>query len=137
MSNTTKQYVLEKISKLEEQIIELSKQIETERKESNEDDTAIKQDLFDKKEMLTTQIMELQDSLKLSSAENNTTHGQDYTLLMNGVERKIRIVHPAQADPQNGYISSDSPLARAIADKKSGDDVSVETPVGVQSYTLV
>lgn len=41
-----------------------------------------------------------------------------------------RIVGSKEADPQNGRLSNESPIGRALMGKKVGDQVYVETPAG-------
>lgn len=41
-----------------------------------------------------------------------------------------RIVGPDEIDPQRGYISMDSPVARALMKKSVGDELVVKTPEG-------
>lgn len=50
--------------------------------------------------------------------------------LPDGEEETYRIVGSAEADPFEGKISNDSPMAQAIIGKESGDQVSVPTPGG-------
>lgn len=48
-----------------------------------------------------------------------------------------QIVGFAQADPDNGRISDESPVGRALLGKKKGETVNVEVPVGVISYKIM
>lgn len=48
-----------------------------------------------------------------------------------------QIVGFAQADPDNGRISDESPVGRALLDKKKGETIHVEVPVGVISYKIM
>lgn len=41
-----------------------------------------------------------------------------------------RIVGSKEADPQNGKLSNESPIGKALMGKKVGDRVQVETPAG-------
>jgi len=41
------------------------------------------------------------------------------------------IVGPAEASPRDGRISNESPLGRALMDKRAGDTVKVDAPGGV------
>lgn len=54
-----------------------------------------------------------------------------------GMEKTLRIVGPDEIDPQRGWISMDSPVARALLKKAVDDDVRVETPEGVREYLVV
>lgn len=48
-----------------------------------------------------------------------------------------RIVGADEFDPGQGYISLDSPLARALLKKTLDDEVTVETPLGSSHYCVL
>ncbi|MFA4930660.1 MAG: GreA/GreB family elongation factor [Patescibacteria group bacterium] len=52
------------------------------------------------------------------------------------VNKEYTIVTSLEADPANGYISENSPLGRALLNKKASDDVSVRAPSGNFVYTI-
>jgi transcription elongation factor GreB len=54
-----------------------------------------------------------------------------------GTLARYRIVGPDEFDAAPGYISMDSPLARALMKKGLDDEVTVEVPGGVRSYVIV
>lgn len=54
-----------------------------------------------------------------------------------GTEKTYRIVGPDEFDPARGWISMDAPLARVLMKKTLDDEVTVETPGGVDSYLIV
>ena len=54
-----------------------------------------------------------------------------------GAVARYRIVGPDEFDAAPGYISMDSPLARALMKKALDDEVSVEVPGGVKKYFIV
>jgi transcription elongation factor GreA len=57
--------------------------------------------------------------------------------LSDGTNEKIyEIVGDWEADPMNGKISLLSPIGKAIADKKVGDEITIEIPAGKKSYTI-
>src|SRR5690554_3518162 len=47
-----------------------------------------------------------------------------------GEESRFRIVGPDESDAKKGFISIDSPLARALLKKQVDDEVEVDTPSG-------
>ena len=47
-----------------------------------------------------------------------------------GDEGEYRVVGSTEADPQNGKISDESPVGKALLGKKIGDEVIVEAPGG-------
>ncbi len=50
---------------------------------------------------------------------------------------EYRIVGPDEFDPDKGYISMDSPVARALMKKTDGDEVVVKRPKGDAVFTIV
>ena len=65
--------------------------------------------------------------------------GQSVTFieLPDGDEETYTIVGSAEADPFEGKISNDSPIAKSLIGKKVGDQVSVQTPGGEMSVRIV
>jgi transcription elongation factor GreB len=53
-----------------------------------------------------------------------------------GHETELRIVGPDEIDPARHYVSMDSPLARALMRRQSGDEFTVEVPGGTRSYVI-
>ena len=54
-----------------------------------------------------------------------------------GVEKNLRIVGPDEYDPATGFISIDSPLARALLGKRVGDDVDVSVGGKHQAFEVL
>lgn len=54
-----------------------------------------------------------------------------------GNETTYRIVGPDEFDPAQGWISMDSPLGRALIKKAVDEEISVETPGGPVSYSIL
>jgi len=48
-----------------------------------------------------------------------------------------RIVGPDEFDPSKGWISIDSPMARALLGKAEGDEVTVQRPKGAGFFTIL
>jgi len=67
-----------------------------------------------------------------SSDSDTVTLGKSVTFieLPNGDEETYSIVGSAEADPFEGKISNDSPIAKSLLGKKIGDEVVVHTPGG-------
>jgi transcription elongation factor GreA len=55
----------------------------------------------------------------------------------NGATRNFKLVETFEADPKSGLISDQSPVGKALIGHKEGDEVSVSTPGGVTSYTIL
>ena len=54
-----------------------------------------------------------------------------------GVRVTYQIVGDDEADIRHGLISINSPIARAIVGKTSGDEVEVAAPGGIKAYEIV
>ncbi|CEG27966.1 transcription elongation factor GreA [Bacillus sp. B-jedd] len=72
-------------------------------------------------------------------AGDTVTLGRSVTFveLPDGEEESYTIVGSAEADPFEGKISNDSPIARSLMGKKVGDTVSVQTPGGEMTVKIV
>lgn len=53
-----------------------------------------------------------------------------------GEERTYRIVGADESDLDKGWISIDSPVARALLGKRAGDEVTVRVPKGAVTYAI-
>ena len=53
-------------------------------------------------------------------------------------EEKIRykLVTSEESDPENGLISTVSPIGQALMGKEEGDEVRVKTPTGVRNFEI-
>jgi transcription elongation factor GreB len=56
---------------------------------------------------------------------------------VDGGEVRYRIVGADETDAENGWISVDSPVARALLGKAVGEEVSVHTPTGERVLEVV
>jgi transcription elongation factor GreA len=54
-----------------------------------------------------------------------------------GVRRVFKLVETFEAEPKAGMISDQSPVGKALMGHKKGDEVSVSTPGGVTTYTIL
>lgn len=54
-----------------------------------------------------------------------------------GSRSVFEIVMPEEVNPAAGLISLSSPLGKALLHKEVGDEVEVQTPRGVRTYTIV
>ncbi|WLD92185.1 transcription elongation factor GreA [Alkalihalobacillus sp. AL-G] len=57
--------------------------------------------------------------------------------LPDGEEEAYQIVGSAEADPFEGKISNDSPMARSLLGRTIGDEVTVQTPGGEMNVRIV
>lgn len=72
-------------------------------------------------------------------ASDTVSLGKSVTFveLPNGDEETYTIVGSAEADPFEGKISNDSPIARSLLGKKVGEAVVVQTPGGEMNVRIV
>jgi transcription elongation factor GreB len=54
-----------------------------------------------------------------------------------GVQASYRLVGPDEVDAKRGLVSIDAPVGRALLGRKEGDEVSVATPSGAITLTVV
>lgn len=54
-----------------------------------------------------------------------------------GEQHEYRIVGPDEFDREPGYISMDSPTAKALLKKTVGDEVTVRAPAGIVYYEVI
>ena len=64
--------------------------------------------------------------------------GSHVTLQEEGLDPETyHLVGPTEADPRNGRISYESPIGRALMDKKVGDVANAETPGGKIKFKIL
>lgn len=87
--------------------------------------------------------LELEQMIKHARVISDTKNcskvdvGCKVTITTNGGKETYAIVGSAESDPVNGYISSDSPMGRALVGAKIGDQVKVSAPAGQIEYKIV
>lgn len=54
-----------------------------------------------------------------------------------GTARSYRIVGPDETNPEKGWISIESPVAKALLGKEEGDEVTLRTPSGESILELI
>lgn len=89
-------------------------------------------------------IGELEELLK-NAVVIKTPSAEDIVGIGSTVEVKLgnnnievfKIVGSAEAKPQDGKISNESPLGRAFLNKKIGEEVDVKTPGGIVKYKIM
>ncbi len=95
-------------------------------------------------EMLESQIITLEDTIRnaqLIEAHHNTavvTLGSTVTVQEDGYDpEQFVIVGAAEADPDAGYISNESPLGRMLLGQAVGADLKIMSPDGLITYKLL
>lgn len=86
-------------------------------------------------------ILELESSIPRAAIidhhnANMVTIGARVTIKGDGKEKTYTIVGSNEADPTQGKISNETPIAQALIGKKIGEEVEVATPRGKIKYTV-
>lgn len=92
--------------------------------------------------LLETRIAEIEDILnnaEIIKATKKSTIGLGSHVELKTGSKKVAytVVGPVEADPLAGKISNESPIGMALYGKKVDDKVTIETPKGDISYTIV
>ena len=88
-------------------------------------------------------IIELEKLLKnavvieTSSEEDIVRVGSTIEVKSNNGPETFNIVGSAEAKPQEGKISNESPLGRAFLGRKIGDEIEIKSPNGITKYKII
>lgn len=87
-------------------------------------------------------ILELENSISRAAVISRhnvdiVTIGARVTVKGDGKEKIYTIVGLNEADPTQGKISNETPLAQALIGRKIGEEIEVATPRGKIRYTVV
>ncbi|MDP1417494.1 transcription elongation factor GreA [Peribacillus simplex] len=109
--------------------------------ENSEYDSAKEEQAFVEGRITTIENM-IRNAKIIEGNDTNTdtvSLGKSVTFveLPNGDEETYSIVGSVEADPFDGKISNDSPIAKSLIGKRVGDKVSIMTPGGEMSVKIV
>ncbi|MED3758970.1 transcription elongation factor GreA [Peribacillus frigoritolerans] len=109
--------------------------------ENSEYDSAKEEQAFVEGRITTIENM-IRNAKIIEGNDSNTdtvSLGKSVTFveLPNGDEETHSIVGSVEADPFEGKISNDSPIAKSLIGKRVGDKVSIMTPGGEMSVKIV
>ena len=98
----------------------------------------------DEQGQVESRIAEIEEIL-LNASLIKGNHGKPTKVVLgvkvdlesNAKKVSYTIVGSVEADPLEGRISDESPIGRALMGKKVTESVSIKTPSGVASYTIV
>jgi len=90
-------------------------------------------------------ILELEKIIKNAKVIQHDTVNMDFVevgnevkvQLQDGAEEHYTIVGSAEANPGEGRISNESPMGKALMDKRVGDEVEVEAPAGLLKLKIL
>lgn len=83
-------------------------------------------------------ILQNSDLIKATSSSDKVGLGSSVKLKStSGKTKEFQVVGTVEADPLNGKISDESPIGKALLDKKVGDDIEIKTPAETTIYKIV
>ena len=123
---------------------EVSQKIKEAREQGDLSENAEYDEAMSDQAKLEARINELENMLKNAKVFDESSLSKDVIHIGSNVvivddkknEFSYKIVGYAQADPDAGKISDESPVGKALLGKKVGDDVQVEAPIGIRSFTV-
>jgi transcription elongation factor GreA len=100
---------------------------------------------LDRQNMVKARIRELRQRIsEIASIDlSRVPHGKaayGSTVVLYDAERNeevtYRLVTPEESDPQQGLISTTSPVGKSLMGKTGGDEVVVRTPAGARNFEI-
>jgi transcription elongation factor GreA len=100
---------------------------------------------LDRQNVVKARIVELRQriseiaSIDLSKISHDKAGYGSTLVLFDGEkdeEVTYRLVTPEESDPQQGLISTTSPVGRSLMGKEEGDEVVVRTPAGARNFEI-
>lgn len=88
--------------------------------------------------LMHQRLMEI-DSIDIAKIPTDRiAYGSDVVLFDLDKEEKVkyRLVTSEESDPDNGRISTVSPIGQALMGRQEGDEVRVKTPTGVRNFEI-
>jgi transcription elongation factor GreA len=100
------------------------------------------QEAREQQEFVESRIDELDEIVKNAVIIKKTGSefvdlGCEVEVEVNSKPKKFSVVGSNEAKPEEGMISNESPLGKAIIGKKVGDTVTVKAPIGEIAYKIV
>lgn len=133
MGKKIEKRIRSKIKKLEKELREIAAQIEMEHRMSNDKEFSVRQSLFTQRKVIEKRISALRRSFQNYSQDI----GKRFIIEFNGRRKSVSIVLPVFANPDEGLISKEAPLAKALKGRNIGDVVEVKGPNGPQVYKVL
>jgi transcription elongation factor GreA len=134
------------LDSLEEELhFKLPKEIQKAREFGDLRENAEYKAAMERQSIVQARIMQLRqrlgevESIDLSKIPTDrVAYGSSVVLFDLEKEEKIkyRLVTSEESDPENGLISTVSPIGQALMGKEEGDEVNVKTPNGVRNFEI-
>jgi transcription elongation factor GreA len=100
---------------------------------------------LDRQNMVKARIVELRQRIsEIASIDisrvprDKASYGSTLILFDSERDEEVtyRLVTPEESDPQQGLISTTSPVGRSLMGKTEGDEVVVRTPAGARTFEI-
>lgn len=131
---------------LEEELhFKLPKEIQKAREFGDLRENAEYKAAMERQSIVRTRIMQVRqrlgevESIDLSKIPTDrVAYGSRVVLFDLEKEEKIKykLVTSEESDPENGLISTVSPIGQALMGKEEGDEIKVKTPTGVRNFEI-
>ncbi len=92
--------------------------------------------------LVETRIAEIEDILlqaEIIKTTKGSTVGLGTTVELKSATKTVtyKVVGPVEANPLEGKISNESPIGQQLMGKKVGDEVTISTPKGENTYSVI
>ena len=134
------------LDSLEEELhFKLPKEIQKAREFGDLRENAEYKAAMERQAIVRTRIMQVRqrlgevESIDLSKIPTDrVAYGSSVVLFDLEKEEKVtyRLVTSEESDPENGLMSTVSPIGQALMGKEEGDEVKVKTPNGVRNFEI-
>jgi transcription elongation factor GreA len=81
-------------------------------------------------------ILENAQVIEKQQANGTAVVGSNVTIVVSGRELTYTLVGEHEADLNNGKISTDSPIGKALLGSKIGETIHIEAPSGIVTYEV-
>ncbi|MCL4406139.1 MAG: transcription elongation factor GreA [Patescibacteria group bacterium] len=123
--------------------IEISDRIKKAKEYGDLSENAEYENAREEQDRIESRIEELEDiiksavTIKKATQQETVDIGSTVEVARNGEKRKVVIVGSNETRPEEGLISNESPLGRALLGKKVGDEAVFKNPAGKEITYLV
>ena len=141
-----KKKLQEELEKLEDELhFRLPKEIQKAREFGDLRENAEYKAAMERQSMVQARIMQVRkrlgevESIDLSKIPTDSVaYGSNVVLYDLERDEKVRyrLVTSEESDPENGLISTVSPIGQALMGKEEGDEVKVKTPSGWRNFEI-
>ena len=132
------------LSQLQKERIRLTGEIERAAADGDVRENAPLEAARENQAMVMSKMRDIESTLKIAEIIDSQTNdtrvqiGSKVSLIQSesGMKLEYQLVEPREASPLQKKISSQSPVGEAILGRRVGDEVTVNTPAGQQTYKV-